>query len=74
MSLSVVHRAAKPGKPNVTEVVAVDTAMGPDARWSRQYVPSVTKKLKYRSSPVKVDLCIVAIATVKTSLITDNGS
>ena len=71
MSLSVARHAAKPGKPSVTEVVAI--AMGPDARCSPQYVPSVAKTLKYRSSPVKVDQCTAATAIAKTSL-TDNGS
>ena len=71
MSLSAVRHVAKPGKPSVTEVVAIATE--PDAKCSRQYAPSVAKTLKYRSNHAKVDQCIVAIAIEKTEL-ADNAS
>ncbi len=66
MSLSAVRHVAKPGKPSVTETVAIATV--PDVRCSRQFAPSVAKTPKYRSSHVKVDQCIVAIAIEKIKL------
>ena len=63
MSPSVVHHAVKQGKQNVTATVAT-VATGPGAKCSPRYVLSVAKRLKYRSSPVKADQCIVVIATV----------
>ncbi len=43
----------------------VALAIGLDARCSPQYVPSVAKKPKYRSSLAKAGRCIVAIATTR---------
>jgi len=60
MSPSVVHHAVKQGKQNVTATVAT----GPEGKCSLRYALSVVKRLKYHSSPVKVDRCIVVIATV----------
>ena len=67
----VVPHVARQGKHGSTETVATAMAMTatathPDARCSLQYAPIVARKLKYRSSPVRADRCIVAIATVKS--------
>jgi len=64
MSPSAVPRAAKQGNQSVTEIAAI--AMGPDAKCSLQYAPSVAKTLKYLLNLAVVDQCIVAIATVKS--------
>ena len=69
MSPSVVRHAVKQGKRNVTATVAT----GPGAKCSPRYVLSVAKRLKYRSSPVKADQCIVVIATVSKDKV-DNVS
>ncbi len=62
-SPSAVRHAAKQGKQSVTETVA--TAIDPGAKCSLRYAPNAVKKLKYHSSPVKVDQCIVVSATVR---------
>ncbi len=69
MSPSVVRHAVKQGKRNVTETVATGHA----GKCSPRYVLSVAKTLKYRSSPVKADQCIVVIATVSKDKV-DNVS
>ena len=69
-SLSAVPHAAKQGRQSVTEVVV---ATGPSGKCFPQYVPSVAKRPKYRSSPAKVDQYIVAIATIRSNRV-DNSS
>lgn len=63
MSRSVVLRAAKLGDHSVPGMVA--TVTGLSVKCSRQYAPSVARKLKFRLNLAKVDRCIVAIATLK---------
>jgi hypothetical protein len=69
-SLSAVPHAAKQGRQSVTEVVV---ATGPSGKCFPQYVPSVAKRPKYRSSPAKVDQYIVAIATIRSNRV-ENAS
>ncbi len=64
MSPSAVRHAVKQEGQSVPEIVA--TAPGHHAKCSRQYVLSVARKLKCLSNPVKVDRCIVVIATVRS--------
>ena len=61
-SLSAVPHAANQGRQNVTGMLAT----GHNVKCSPQYVPSVARKPKYRSSPAKVDPCIVVSATVRS--------
>jgi hypothetical protein len=42
-----------------------DMALHPDAKCSLRCALIVVRKLKYRSSPARVDQCIAVIATVK---------
>ena len=70
-SPSVAANAAMQGRQAVTETVAtamviVDTVIAPLARCSPWFVQTVARKLKYRLSLVKVDQCIVEIATTKS--------
>jgi hypothetical protein len=64
MSLSAVPHAAGQGNQSVTEIAAL--AMGPDARCSPQYVPSVAKIPRYPLNRAETSRCTVAIATVKS--------
>jgi hypothetical protein len=62
-SPSAVPHAAKHVSLNVTEMVVTATDLS--VKCSRQYVPSVVKTPKYRSSLVKAGQYIAAIATIK---------
>jgi len=61
-TLSAVPHAARPGRHNVTEMIA--TATVPGVRCSPQCVLSVARIVKCHSSPAKADRYIVAIATM----------
>lgn len=62
MSQNVVPPAVNQGDPNVPEAV-----LGHHARCSRQYVLSVVRRLKYRSSHVKADQYIAVTAIAKSN-------
>jgi len=69
-SPNVAPNAVRQEKQNVMGIVAtvmemVATATEPNGKCSPRFVPSAIRKLKYRSSHVKVDPCIAVIATAK---------
>ena len=70
MSPSAVPRAAGQGNQSVTEVAAI--AMGPHARCSLQYAPSVAKIPRYLLNRAGTSRYIVAIATAKSESV-DNA-
>ena len=69
MSPSAVPNAARQGNQNVTE--AVTTA--PDVRCSPRYAPSVARTPKYPSNHAVTGLFTVAIAIVKSDLVSNTG-
>ena len=62
MNLGVVPSADEQGKQSVTEIVVT----GPNAKCFLRYAPSVVKKLKCLSSPVRKDRYIVVNATKRS--------
>jgi len=70
MSPNVAPNAVRQEKQSATETVATAMEMAamaihPDVNYSPQCALIVVKKLKYRSSPARVDQFIAVIATVK---------
>jgi len=66
---SVVRHAARKGRHGSIAIVAIAMEMiatGHGAKCSLRYAPSVEKLHRCRSSPAKIDRCIVAIATIRS--------
>ena len=70
-TLNAVPHAVKQGKHSATAMVPAAMEMmatAADAKCFPWYALNVEKILKYLSNPAETDLCIAAIATIKSNL------